>query len=324
MGRTLRFTNKADSFVQGGNANNVALNLFMRGGNDKVDLNRTDDLGGANFVNAGSGNDTVINRIESGSLILLGSGNDRYFSVGFGSFSSDRADTVRGGGGDDLIAVQTFKSSYFGNAGNDTFVTVGFQNSYNGGAGNDTIDYSERDFDSTQGGSGVTVDLAANKALTSATRAETIKRIENVIGSGANDDLFGKNNANKLTGGEGFDQLVGRGGADTFIWRNIAEAEISGSEIDFISDFNAAQRDKIDLRGIDANELVKGNQAFQYINEADFTGKAGQLRVEAVTIFDGTNTNDLILLGDVDGDGQADFRIGLFDVQSLSASSLFL
>ena len=72
MGRTLRFNNNANSFVQGTNPNNVSVSLFMLGGKDQVNLNRSDDLGGGNFVNAGSGNDTVVNRKEGGSIIKLG------------------------------------------------------------------------------------------------------------------------------------------------------------------------------------------------------------------------------------------------------------
>lgn len=312
MGRTFRFTKGADSFTQGGSPDNVSVSLFMLGGKDKVDLNRTDDFGGGNRVDAGGGDDLVVNRIEAGSIIKLGSGNDTYAGVGFGSFSSDRGDTVFGGGGNDVIAVTTFKSSYNGNKGNDTFITVGAQNRYDGGSGIDTIDYSERD-SSAQAGSAVTVDLAARQAQTSANSFETLLRIENVTGTGANDNIFGKGNANVLTGGEGFDELAGRGGADTFVWRSVAEAPLANDNFDLIDDFSAAQRDKIDLRGMDANANVAKDQAFRYINTADFSGKAGELH------FQGQ-----FLSGDVDGDGLADFRIGLENVTTLSSGSILL
>ena len=98
MGRTIRFTNGANSFVQGNDINNTEVTLFMLGGNDSVLLNRDDDFGGRNRVDAGGGADTVRALDEDGSLILLGGGADVYIGQGFGSFATERADTVRGGG----------------------------------------------------------------------------------------------------------------------------------------------------------------------------------------------------------------------------------
>jgi serralysin len=80
-----------------------------------------------------------------------------------------------------------------------------------------------------------------------------------------------------------------------------------------IADFIAAQGDRIDLRPIDANTLVAGAQAFTWIGGASFGSVAGQLR-----FADGS------LSGDVDGNGVADFQIGLTGVVSLTAASIWL
>lgn len=309
MARTVRFTAGADTFVQGFNIQNTTITLFMLGGNDTVLLDRDDDFGGRNHVDAGAGNDVVESHREDGSLILLGAGNDRYGGTGFGSFASDRPDTVRGGAGNDQIGATTFKSLYFGDAGNDTFFSSGQRNSFFGGQGRDMIDYRLRD------SGAVTVDLGRGFAQTGPIAQETLRGIEDVRGTAdiAGDVLIGSAAANRIIGDGGFDLLTGRGGADTFIWTDISEAPMASDAIDIITDFSAAQNDLVDLVQIDANALRTGNQAFRFIADGAFTGRAGQLRF-----------SDLILEGDVNGDGLADFRIGLRDVASLAADDILL
>jgi serralysin len=313
MGRTLTFTAGADEFIQGFSTDNIEVTLLMQGGADAVNLNRDDDFGGGNTVDAGTGDDTVVSQAENGNQIKLGDGNDQYLGFGFASFSTERSDTIQAGRGNDLIAVQTFKSRYLGEAGNDQFFSVGWQNTFIGGPGRDTISYEPRDDDSTLGGSGVTVDLAAGRTQTGANRFETLLQIENVIGCAADDAIFGNNAANRLTGGLGFDQLTGRGGADTFSWRSASEAPVSGAGIDLVTDFNPNQRDQLDLSAIDANTRQGGNQAFSFIAASAFSGQPGQLRFSAE-----------ILSGDLNGDRRPDFRIGLLNVTDLSQSDIVL
>lgn len=312
MGRTIRFTAGADSFTQGFSAQNVALTLFMGAGKDTLRLDRDDDFGGGHRVDMGTGADEVVNRAEAGSVIRLGAGNDTYVGLGFGSFATDRADTVLGGAGDDRIAVTTFKSVYSGGAGKDSFFSVGWQNRFEGGAGRDSISYEPRDDDASQRGTGVLVDLAAGKAQTGANRFETLVSIEDAIGSNSDDALFGTKLANRLTGGLGFDQMTGRGGADVFVWRSAAEAPVAGNAIDLVTDFRRGT-DRLDLGGIDANAGRAGDQAFRFVGGAAFSGRAGELR------FAGE-----ILEGDTTGDGIADFRIGLLGVARLAAADILL
>lgn len=311
MGRTITFNDSANRFEQGTATNNLQVTLFMKGGKDIAILDRSDDLAGFNHLLMGTGDDVVQNNAEQGNLIELGAGNDSYVGLGFGSFASDRADTVLGGAGNDLIMVQTFKSLYRGGEGNDRLISVGWQNRFEGGAGVDVISYEARDDDPSLGG--VTVDLGAGKAQTGANRFETLLGIENAIGSGSDDALFGNALANRLTGGGGFDQMTGRAGADVFAFRTAAEARSVPDAIDLVTDFSHAQGDRIDLTGIDAKAGVAGNQAFTFIGGNGFTGQKGQLRFA-----------DQILYGDMNGDRVADFEIGLLNVPSLVAADILL
>ena len=65
------------------------------------------------------------------------------------------------------------------------------------------------------------------------------------------------------------------------------------------------------MRGIDAVTRKGGNQAFDFIGSAHFSGEAGELRYSSH-----------VLQGDVNGDGRADFQIKI--VGSLTAADLLL
>lgn len=317
MGRTLTLTDAANSFTQGLNPNNVEIRLFTLGGKDQINLNRSGDLGGGNFVDAGAGNDIVINFKEFGNIIKLGLGNDTYIGRGFGNFSTDLIDQVFAGAGNDRIAVETAQSVYFGQSGNDSFFSAGKRNTFNGGTGTDSISYAPRDDDFSQGGEGVTINLAQGFAETGPISRERLISIENATGSGAGDALIGSAGANRLEGAGGFDDLQGNGGADRFVFAKVADSAMDSQNFDLIHDFTRAQGDKIVLAPMDANQSASGNQAFAFIGAAAFSGAAGQLRFESFT--DGA-----MIEGDVNGDGFADFQIGVATVTSMLRSDFIL
>jgi hypothetical protein len=49
---------------------------------------------------------------------------------------------------------------------------------------------------------------------------------------------------------------------------------------DIITDFDEAEGDRIDLRGIDANLVQANDQAFTFLGTGVFTGSGGQLRFQ--------------------------------------------
>lgn len=187
--------------------------VFGFGGKDIIRLLSTGDTAGGNFVDAGTGDDGVINNFEGGNEILLGTGNDTYLGLGFAL--GGVADVVRAGAGNDLIVVSTLLSTYFGDNGNDTFVSVGFRNTFNGGSGSDTISYEARSDDPTSiGRTGVDIRLNEGRVFTGADRVETLISIENARGSNNGDIIVGTNGVNKLEGLAGNDVIVGGGGDD--------------------------------------------------------------------------------------------------------------
>jgi serralysin len=191
-------------------------------------------------------------------------------------------DTLIGGGGNDTL---------LGGAGNDVL---------NGEVGTDTASYS----DAT---AGVTVNLNLTSAQnTVGAGIDTLISIEGLIGANFNDTLIGRHTwADTLTGGGGSDRLTGSIDgryADFFNYNAVSDSLPGVLNRDVITDFNgrgALQSDWIDLRAIDANSLLSGDQAFTWIGGAAFSA-AGQLR------FSGG-----ILSGSTDADAAAEFEIEL-------------
>jgi serralysin len=324
------------------------VTIYGYGGDDDIYLNRTDSLGGFNFVDAGTGYDYVLNYFEGGNRIFLGDGNDLYVAdIRAGDASS--YDIVKGGYGNDRFVVDTEASKYYGESGNDTFNSVGVDNYFSGGSGIDTISYQLQDEYDSQRGKGVTIDLGRQQATTGTGHVEDLISIENAIGTnygndditgssvanvlkglagsdlleglGGNDtleggsgadDLYGGSGHDVLRGGTGIDYLNGGTGEDTFDFNSIGESGV-GSKRDVIADFHRSEFDIVDLSTIDANELISSNQKFTFIGGQSFHDKAGELRF-----------SNGVISGDTDGDGVSDFQIKMNNVTKMYADDFFL
>jgi serralysin len=324
VARTIRGTNGNDELAQNGRPQ---VQIFGLAGDDTIVLDRDDDLGGDNFVDAGKGNDTVFNAFEGGNEILLGRGNDTYIGTGFSFFNT--IDVVRGGAGNDRFFVSTLLSTYVGDGGSDTFFSHGHKNDFDGGAGIDTISYEFRHEDSTVGDQGVTVDLNAQAALTGSNSREDFRSIENATGSLNSDLVIGSNGVNILSGLGGSDEFQGRGGndlligglgqdflfgeagADRFVFRSTSDS-ISGSA-DIIFDFSRTEGDRFDFAAIDADTTIQGNQQFSFIGAASFSGEAGEIRFSTGFLF-----------ADVNGNGISDMAVKVENATSLLSSDFIL
>jgi serralysin len=262
----------------------------------------------------GDGTDALTLQDDDDTVYALG-GND-VLSGGAGG------DTLDGGSGNDTLAGGNDNDTLIGGAGND---------SLDGGPGNDAASYAS-------GSVAVRVSLAiAGAQATGGGGTDTLTGIENLIGGGGADLLIGNGEANRLDGGAGADQLEGGDGADvliggagrdvltggrggdTFLFAAIKEfSGASTSAADVITDFASAQRDRIDLSGVDAiKSTATVNDAFTWIGTAAFSKKSGELRY---TASGGVG----LVSGDIDGNGIADFAIRLDKAPALTALDFVL
>jgi Ca2+-binding RTX toxin-like protein len=160
----------------------------------------------------------------------------------------------------------------YGGAGKDQLLGRAGADHLFGGAGNDWLD-GGADNDVLEGGAGA----------------------DRLFGRAGNDRLDGGAGKDVLKGGAGADVLVGGHGGDRFQFQSIEDT--APESPDTISDFVRGV-DRIDLRLIDANAEISGDQAFSFIKDHGFSGKAGEM-----------NFVDHVLSGDVNGDSIADFAI---------------
>ncbi len=183
-------------------------------------------------------------------------------------------------------------------------VTTTTSTSTTGTSGNDSYDFSLRV------GPQVVNSQAGNDTVSGGVVND------NLNGAAGADILFGNGGADTITGGAGSDIVTGGAGADMFVFAGLADFGPAGAE-DRITDFSSLQADKIRLEGIDANTLVSGDQAFQFLGTGAFTGVAGQLHYAQVG-------SDLMVSGDINGDKAADFQFLVLGVSSLQASDFIL
>jgi len=285
----------------------VAEQLVGRDGNDLLYGAAGDDLldgsWGDDTLLGGSGNDQLDGSYGNDSL-NGGNGGDTYLVSGneaggwssFASFDSYNDSGTSGvdrilavGPGDVDVGLNGFSASS-GIERIEAAAGVGRVRLL-GGWNGDILDFSKI---ALVGGSFVFDGFYGNDTITGSSNADTIS------GGGGDDRLIGV---------LGADQLTGSSGCDTFVFNSVAEIGIAPGSSDIITDF-VSQVDKIDLVNIDANLNVAGDQAFRYIGSAAFYRVAGQLRLA-----------DQILSGDINGDGLADFRLGLTGVSALLSTT---
>jgi RTX calcium-binding nonapeptide repeat (4 copies) len=212
-----------------------------------------------------------------------------------------------GGLGNDALAGGVDEDSLSGGGGNDVVAGNGSGDNLAGGAGTDTLDYGLSN-------AAVTINLGAGTAAGGHADGDTIAQFERVLGSAFNDVLTGSAAANLFAGGGGADVMAGGAGKDIFDFNAITDSAPAAGR-DTILDFEEAAIDRIDLRTIDANAALSGNNAFTFIGSAAFSG-LGQVRVfvGAVNTLVEMNTN---------GSNAADMQILLSGTHPLDALDFF-
>lgn len=149
-----------------------------------------------------------------------------------------------------------------------------------------------------------------------------------LTGSSKNDFMEAFGGKDYLYGGRGGDSLFGGKGADRFVYKSVSDSRPEtkksyGANADYIHDFSHKEKDKIDLRAIDANTKKAGNQAFSFIGNSAFTKKAGELRYKIAT-DPNEGGKEFYIQGDVNGDGRADLEIQLAKAMKLVKSDFIL
>jgi len=138
---------------------------------------------------------------------------------------------------------------------------------------------------------------------------------DDIFGWGGNDFLFGDVGDDLLVGGLGKDQLAGGTGFDVFAFDHKLETP-KGAARDIIWDFDPLF-DFVDLSLMDASTKKSGNQKFKFIGNQAFHKKAGELHYVKKPGY-------VILEGDIDGNGKADFQIEVHGITKLFPIDIFL
>jgi serralysin len=238
--------------------------------------------------------------------VLEGLGGDDTLRGGEGD------DWLAGGAGDDLYFVETMADSLDGELvglGRDTVVAMG---DYRLAAGAEievlrtlrpgettALDLVGNEFSNLIAGNDGANVLRGGRGEDTLLGHDGGDRL---VGSDGNDVLAGQAGDDVLDSGRGADRLSGGEGADRFLFRAVGASAADVRGQDTIVDFERADGDVIDLSMIDADLATARDDAFRLV-DGPFTGAAGELRVVA-------SAKGALLLGDVDGDGAAEF--GLF------------
>ena len=207
---------------------------------------------------------------NSGSIsgdVLLGGGNDTLLGE-----AGEIHGLIDGGTGDDVIHSGLADDMIIGGAGADEIW---------GGAGNDTASYEGS-------ADGVRVSLNRGAGWYGDAAGDTLRDIENLIGSARQDHLVGNSAANMLDGGNADDILSGLSGNDILSGGNGEDNILGGSGNDLIS----GDRHQDRLTGGDGEDI------FAFLNILD-SGPANTERDNITDFTQGQDLIDLTALGDL-------------------------
>jgi Ca2+-binding RTX toxin-like protein len=195
-------------------------------GNDTLTGSFGDDVfagfGGNDTFFGGLGNDTFLGGTGINTVSYANAPAGLFAGIGAAAFNTGDA------AGDSYFQIQNLTGSQFadilygdgsanvlsGLAGDDKLVGIGGADRLDGGAGSDTAGYD------ASSAAGVRADLLLPGTNTGEAAGDTYISIENLAGSSFNDQLFGDNAGNVISGimypasASGADQLSGRGGND--------------------------------------------------------------------------------------------------------------
>lgn len=252
--------------------------LIGKGGNDSINGG-----GGADRMEGGFGSDTYLVNDAGDTIVeLLGQGKDLVnttislvlndLSIHLDNLTLLNSSDINGGGngrnnvitgntGDNVLEGRTGNDTLIGNGGDDTLNGGGGNDRMEGGFGSDTyrvnttadrvIELAGRGNDTVE--STITLSLedvsahVENLTLVNAGNTSGTGNARNNVltGNSGNNALSGNDGADTLDGGTGNDTLTGGNQSDTFVFAD-------GFGNDVVTDFSAANSEKIDLSGVSA------------------------------------------------------------------------
>ena len=335
-------------------------NLFGNGGNDTLNGGNGNDTlnggAGSDTMAGGAGNDTyIVNLLTDVLTEAAGQGTDTVNTSitwtlglnfenlvltggsGVNGTGNTLANVVTGNLGPNILAGLSGNDTLIGGAGNDRLSGGAGTDTLIGGAGADTYqlvdaldtvieavgegtDLVQAYFDYTLGANLENLNLFGSALV--GTGNELNNRIigtsgnNTLSGMAGNDYIYGGAGNDSISGGAGRDFLYGEAGADRFVFDDGDFGGATSGTADLLRDFSLVDGDTIDLSLVDA--ITGGaDDAFSFIGTTAFSGTAGELRYQ-------TSATATIVMGDMNGDGVADFWIVLTGVHALDVSDFWL
>ena len=304
---------------------------------------------GDDYFEGGSGDDVVYGA-DGNDVLYGGDGNESGIVSGYhgeveiaGLFGGEGQDYLDGGRGNDLLDGGAGSDTMLGGLGNDTFLVDNVADVVieAEGSGFDIVraslnhvlaaSVSIESLETNDPAGLLAINLTGNafgQTVIGNAGANILSGLDGhdgLFGLGGKDRLLGGFGNDVVNGGAGGDVLVGGRGADDIYtggadgvrdlvqYSSLRDSGVTSSTRDDVFQFVRSQ-DKIDLRLIDANLSVAGNQKFHVVSA--FTGDTGEVRV----VHSGAHT---ILQIDGDRDAAIDMTIRVLNVH-LSASDLLL
>ena len=279
-------------------------------------------LGSTNFIGMGT---------SSANVMSGGAGND-YLWGGAGN------DTLYGNAGDDVLDGGAGADTMYGGTGNDTYIVDDVNDKVVELPGEGTNDVVRATVSYTLSDNVETLWLDGNAPIngTGNSGANTIwgNYADNTLrGGGGNDVLHGGGGNDTLYGGTGDDQLFGDAGNDIIYGgggKDLLDGGAGADTYRFLPGdlantaaksatvvLGAGQGDKIDLSALDANGATTVRDPFTFVGSADFTKRAGELRVQA-------SGSDWLVSADTNGDGVADIVLTVKSTSGVLATDFIL
>jgi len=172
-------------------------NSVLEGGAGADTLSGGKGIDFASYANSENG---VIASLASTALNKGDAAGDTYSNIE-GLIGSSSADLLIGNGANNILQGDKGDDTLEGGAGSDSLI---------GGDGMDLASYANSN-------DGVIASLADISRNMGDAAGDTYDRIEGLIGSAKDDELYGDGGANRLEGGGGLDRLIDEAGDDTLL-----------------------------------------------------------------------------------------------------------